>query len=272
MRNLPRLTLGTTPCPNDSYLLGAVATGQIRLQGVDLAIERHDIETLNARVLARSIDVAKISCAVYHAVAEDYELLDCGAALAEGYGPLVLARHALDERELARARVAMPGEHTTGAMLFRHWAPAWGELTYLPYDRIVPALIAGDCDVGVCIHESRFTYARSGLVSLADLGAWWQAVRGLPVPLGCYVIRRPLYDRYADTLEHMMRCALRLAARGNAVIRAHIREHAQELDDEVIDQHIALYVNRYTQTLGERGREAIEALAPGRRAHAAACA
>ncbi|MCB1747122.1 MAG: 1,4-dihydroxy-6-naphthoate synthase [Gammaproteobacteria bacterium] len=262
MRNQPRLTLGTTPCPNDSYLLGAVATGQIRLQGVDLAIERCDIETLNARVLARDIDVAKISCAVYHEVADDYELLDSGAALADGYGPLVLATHALDERELARARVVAPGEHTTGAMLFRHWAPAWGSLAYASYDRIVPALVAGEYDVGVCIHESRFTYAESGLVSLGDLGAWWQAVRGLPVPLGCYVIRRPLYDRYAEPLEHMMRCALRLAASGEPAIRAHIRAHAQELDDRVIAQHIELYVNRYTHTLGERGRRAIAALVP----------
>ena len=261
MKNRPRFSIGTTPCPNDSYLLGAVATGQTHLQGIDLRLELADIETLNERVLARDLAVAKISCAVYHEIADDYALLDTGAALAEGYGPLVLAREPLESDALAAARVAAPGRHTTGALLFRHWAPHGREPSWMSYDRIIDALLDDRCDVGVCIHESRFTYAESGLHCLADLGCWWQASRGLPVPLGCYVMRRPLYERYGAALEHLMRCSLRIAERGDPEIAAYIRAHAQELDDHVTGEHIALYVNRYTWSLGEAGRAAIAALA-----------
>lgn len=260
MKNRPRLTIGTTPCPNDSYLLGAVATGQTCLPGVDLALELADIETLNERVLARNIAVAKISCAIYHEIADDYALLDTGAALADGYGPLVLAREPLGPGALVTARIAAPGRHTTGALLFRHWAPRCGEPTWMSYDRIIGALLDGACDVGVCIHESRFTYAEAGLHCLVDLGSWWQASRGLPVALGCYVMRRRLYERYGGALEQLMRRSLRIAELGDARVTAYIRTHAQELDDRVTHEHIALYVNRHTWSLGEHGRAAIAAL------------
>lgn len=266
MKHSPRLRLGTTPCPNDSYLLGALATGQVDLPGIDLALERADIETLNAGVLAGDYDIAKISCAVYAGVADDYALLDVGAALADGHGPLVLARRVLSPREIACTRMVAPGEHTTGTLLLRHWAPAAPDLAWRTFDRIIDALVDGEFELGVVIHEARFTYAARGLHCLVDLGQWWQRTRGLPVPLGCYVIRRTLYARYARAVEQMMLNALARAASGDAAIRDYIRAHAQELDDTAIDRHIGLYVNRHTYALGARGRHAIAALGTARRA------
>ncbi|MEQ8661693.1 MAG: MqnA/MqnD/SBP family protein [Gammaproteobacteria bacterium] len=269
MSNARVLTIGTTPCPNDSFLLGAVACGRVGLEGMDVDLELADIETLNEQVLGRRAAVAKISCAIYQDVADDYVLLDTGAALAHAHGPVVLAREPLESAALARARVAAPGRHTTAALLFRQWATTAREFIWLPYHRIIDALLAGQCEVGVCIHESRFTFADAGLHCLVDLGEWWQACRGLPVPLGCYVMHRALDPRHRHAVEDLMLRSLAWAARGDVAIVDYIRTHAQELDDDVIRRHIELYVNRYTYSLGARGHAAIAALADRARASTA---
>lgn len=257
---MTQLSLGLTPCPNDTFLLGALVHGLIDLHGLRFATELKDIERLNCEALAGRYDICKVSCAVYGELAKDYALLDTGAALADGYGPLVLARRDLTPAELAAARVVAPGEHTSGALLFRQWAPATTTLAFHSYTEIAARVADGEFDAGVVIHEARFTYGALDLRCLVDLGAWWKATHGLAVPLGCYVMRRSLYERHGAMVETLMRQSLARAEQGDAVIDAYVRRHAQESSDDVIRRHIALYVTAATRSMGAAGRHAIDAL------------
>ncbi len=255
-----RLSFGLTPCPNDTYFAGAVALGRIALADADLAPTLEDIEALNEAALARRYDIVKVSCALFGELREDYALLDVGAAVAEDYGPLILTRAPLRRTDLAHVRLVGPGTRTTGAALCRLYAPA-ARLSHRRYDDIMPGLTRGDFDAGVVIHEGRLTYAAQGLHCLVDLGAWWRATTGLPVALGCYVMKRELYATYGRAFEALMRESLRLAAVGNdAALKAYIRQHAQEMDETVLRDYIGLYVNARTHSLGPHGRAAVYAL------------
>lgn len=257
---MSRYTLAFTPCPNDTFMLGALAQGLLASDGLHVDTVLADIEQLNEATLAGRYDICKISCALYGEVASEYALLDTGAALADGYGPLVLGRPGVTRETLADLRVVAPGAHTSGALLCRHWAPPGTRLEFRPYDEIIARLTAGEYDAGVVIHEARFTYMSRGLHCLADLGAWWKDTRGLSVPLGCYVMRRAAYAADGARVEQAMRLSLAHAERGDPRIDDYVRRHAQELDDEVIARHIALYVTAPTRALGAAGRAAIAAL------------
>jgi len=254
------LRFGITPCPNDTFMAGAIALGQLTLPGVELALELADIETLNCAARDDRFDIVKVSCALYGELSERYELLDVGAAIADGYGPLVLTSPGLQYGDLARSRIVAPGAHTTGATLFRRYAPDAARLSYRRYDEIMPALARGEFDAGIVIHEARLTYARYGLAMLADLGSWWTATTRLPVALGCYVMKRTAFARYGRAFESLLRESLARAAAGDAAIHAYIRQHAQEMAPAVLTEYIDLYVNARTYSLGADGRAAVFAL------------
>lgn len=255
------LRFGITPCPNDTYMAGAIALGRVSLPEAGVRLELHDIEALNRAALCGEFDILKISCALYGEVSDEYALLGVGAAIAQGYGPLLLARAGLGRDDLTRARIVAPGLHTTGAALFRRYAPDAAPLAYRRYDGIMPALQRGEFDAGVVIHEARLTYHQHGLRPVVDLGAWWSATTGLPVALGCYVMRRTHFARHGAAFESLVRQSLALAAGGDPAIEAYIRRHAQEMDPAVLREYIGLYVNEHTHTLGPAGRAAILALA-----------
>ncbi|HMM74383.1 MAG TPA: 1,4-dihydroxy-6-naphthoate synthase [Gammaproteobacteria bacterium] len=256
----PTLRFGCTPCPNDTWMVGAVATGRLALPAVDLALELADIEALNEGALARRYDIVKVSCALVGALADDYALLEVGAAIADGYGPLILTREPQSRDALTTLRVLAPGVHTTGSALARLYAPGVA-LVHRRYDAIVSALRAGEFEAGIVIHEGRLTFDAYGLHCLVDLGAWWTATTGLPVALGCYLIRRELAARYAAPVEALMRASLAMAARGDdPAIAGFVRRHAQELAPQVLRDYIALYVNARTHALGSDGRAAVLAL------------
>lgn len=265
-----RLRMGITPCPNDTYLAGALALGQIAVDGLDVDIELADIEALNSAALRGEFDVVKVSCALYASLEADYALLDVGAAVVDGYGPLVLARAPMDQQALAGARIAAPGCHTTGAALFRLWAPDASALVYERYDRLMSGLVDGLWDAAVVIHEARLTYPGLGLHCLVDLGAWWTQTTGLPVALGCYVMRRELHARHGAALEAVLREAMRRAAAGEPAIHAWIAQHAQEMNPEVLREYIGLYVTPRTWQLDAPGRTAILDLARRLRTEAVA--
>lgn len=264
------LRMGITPCPNDTFLAGAMALGQVAAEGLNVDIELADIEALNHAALRGEFDVVKISCALYAHLEADYALLEVGAAVVDGYGPLVLARTPWNEGTLEGARVAAPGRHTTGAALFRLWAPTASALTFDRYDRLMPGLVDGRWDAAVVIHEARLTYRSLGLHCLVDLGDWWTRTTGLPVALGCYVMRRGLYARHGAALEAALREAMRRAAAGEPAIQAWIAQHAQEMNPEVLREYIALYVTPRTWQLDAPGRAAILNLARRLRVDAAA--
>ncbi len=250
------LRIGVTPCPNDTFVVGGLATGRLALPDTDITLALQDIEALNEAALAQTYDVVKVSCALYGKLSPHYELLDVGAAIAEDYGPLILSREPMTRGELAHARVVAPGAHTTGAALAKLYAPQ-ARLRHVRYDEIVPGLRRGDFDAGVVIHESRLTFRGMGLDCLVDLGRWWRETTGLPVALGCYLIRRELHAAYARPLEALLRRSMALAAEGDAGIDGYIRRHAQEMGDQVLSDYIALYVNARTRRLGAEGRAAI---------------
>jgi 1,4-dihydroxy-6-naphthoate synthase len=243
------LSLGISPCPNDTFAFSAWIHGQVH--GPDVETTYADIDVLNQT--ARSFDVVKVSYAALPELLDDYALLPTGGALGHGVGPLVVAR---GDRNLAGATVAVPGERTTAYLLLRLWHPGL-DVVVMPFEKIMPAVRDGVVDAGLVIHESRFTYPSYGLVCLQDLGEWWEAETGLPIPLGAIVARRELD---VQGLTATVRASVEHAWADPSASAHFVAEHAQEMDPAVCQQHIDLYVNEFTRELGEDGYAAVEAL------------
>jgi 1,4-dihydroxy-6-naphthoate synthase len=244
------LSLAISPCPNDTFVFSAWVHGQVAGPAVDVAFA--DIDVCNRT--ARSYDVVKVSYAALPTLLDDYALLPCGGALGHGVGPLVLAR--TPDQPLEGAVIAVPGEQTTAYLLLRLWRKGF-RVEVMPFEQIMPAVRDGAVDAGLVIHESRFTYPSYGLVCLQDLGEWWEAETGLPIPLGAIVARRSL-DTAA--LAETVRASVEHAWAAPDASAAFVAEHSQEMDPDVCRQHIALYVNEFTRNLGEDGYAAVEAL------------
>ncbi len=258
------LTFGYSPCPNDTFAFHALTHGLVdapfRIEPVLL-----DIEELNRRAHAGEFDLTKLSVGAFAAVGDRYRLLRSGAALGQGVGPLVVARSPMALADAVRGRLAIPGRETTAFRLLRLAAPSLGEpslgeVVELRYDRILRAVADGTVDAGLIIHESRFTYGEHGLVCVIDLGDWWEAETGLPVPLAGICARADLDADTVQVAERAIRDSVQYAFDHPAASRAYVREHAQEMSDTVCDAHIALYVNAYSLDVGEQGMRAIERL------------
>jgi 1,4-dihydroxy-6-naphthoate synthase len=250
------LRFGFTPCPNDTFAFHALVHGLVdspfRVTPVLL-----DIEELNRHAHEGSFELTKISIGAFAGVSSRYRLLRSGAALGRSVGPRVVARAAMSLGEAAASRIAVPGHETTGFLLLRLAAPVLGDVVELRYDRILAAVAAGEVDAGLIIHESRFTYEDAGLVAVADLGEWWEAETGQPIPLAGICARSNLDEAAIAELERAVRASVEHAFANPAATRAYVRAHAQELSDEVCDAHIRLYVNEFTVDLGEEGLQAI---------------
>jgi 1,4-dihydroxy-6-naphthoate synthase len=222
-----------------------------------------DVDVTNTAAEQGAYDVVKVSYAALPWLLERYELLPCGGALGRGCGPLVLTRG--DRTDLDGARVAVPGERTTAYLLMRLWAlgqrPA--SIDVIPFAEIMPAVRAGRYDAGLVIHEARFTYPGYGLTALADLGEWWEADTGLAIPLGAILAQRDLAARTGVTIAQVtdaIRASVRHAWTHPDESAAYVAAHAQEMDPDVQRRHIDLYVNEFTEDLGDDGYAAIEAL------------
>lgn len=261
---MTRLRFGFSPCPNDTFAFWAAVHGVLP-SPLELVPELADIEALNERALGDDPPaVTKLSLPALAAAADRYAVLPAGAALGFGCGPLVVCRAGAPLRsldDLATARVAIPGVHTTAHLLLRALVPvAPREVVPMRFSQVMPAVAAGACDAGVVIHEGRFTYAAHGLRELADLGARWEQATGGPLPLAVIGARRDLPAATFGAVGKLLRQSVELARREPQRPRAFVRAHAQELADAVCDRHIALYVNDFTIDLGDRGRRAIEEL------------
>jgi 1,4-dihydroxy-6-naphthoate synthase len=227
------------------------------------------VETLNLLALERRLPVTKISFHAYGHVRSTYALLSSGAALGRGCGPLLVARgHEVGAR-LERSRIAIPGRLTSAVLLLGLYRPDLRpeQLVEMPFHRIVAAVAAREVDAGLIIHESRFTYAGQGLVALVDLGDWWEAIAGLPIPLGAIAADRRLGATAIEAIETALRSSVQRARSHPEESADFVRRHAQETSEEVTRAHIALYVNDFSEDLGEEGRRAVGELF--RRAEAA---
>lgn len=257
------LSLAYSPCPNDTYIFHALATGLVSAGstpgGEDLTFDvtLADIEALNSLTASGSVDVAKVSYAAYGLLADEYVLLRSGGALGHGVGPLVVSRG--PDLDLAGARVAIPGGRTTANLLLRLMRTDV-ELVEMRYDAIMPAVAAGSVDAGLIIHESRFTYQDHGLHSLLDLGAWWEGVVGHLVPLGAIVARRSLGRAVHVALNTLVRASLEHANAHPEAAADYIRANAQEMAPDVRQRHIDLYVNEHSLDVGVRGEAAVREL------------
>lgn len=258
--NNPALRLGYSPCPNDTFIFYAMMHGRIPLAGFSLKEELADVETLNRRALAGGLDLTKVSYHAFGHLRSEYALLRSGGALGRGCGPLVVARQATSMERLRGSLIAIPGELTTANLLLQLHGAGYERLKVLPFEQIMAAVAQGSVDAGLIIHESRFTFAGYGLVEIEDLGAWWENLTGLPIPLGGILARRSLGREMIKAVESAISASVRYAFAHPQEARAYIRAHAQELDDTVIDQHIQLYVNHFSLDLGEEGLAAVQEL------------
>ena len=236
-------------------MFDAMVNGRIDCCGLQFATEYFDIEELNARVMQGVPHVSKISAEVLPLIAGKYRVLDCGAALGRGNGPLLVRRRG-DSTPIRR--VAVPGLHTTAAMLMRRLFPEITDATPLLFSEIAEAVERGDFDAGVLIHEGRFVYAQRNLELAADLGALWEQRTGLPLPLGLIVVRRDLPAEVSAQTEQTLRRSIEFAFANPQASRDYVKAHAREMEDEVIDKHISMFVNDFSLSLGDEGRRAVE--------------
>lgn len=257
-----RLTLGFSPCPNDTFIFHALATGLVPwAAGLDVTLA--DVEELNGLAARGALDVVKVSTAAAAGILDEYVLLRAGGAMGYGAGPVLVARAGRTLESLDGGRVAIPGERTTANLIFGLCCREAGiSVTRMPmvFDEVMPAVEAGRADGGVVIHEGRFTFADRGLVRVLDLGAWWEAHTGLPIPLGAIAIKRSLGEDVARRMNEAIRQSLLFGRNEPEAGRGYIREHAQELSEAVVQTHIETFVTDYSLDAGQTGVQAVSRL------------
>lgn len=255
-----KLTLGFSPCPNDTFIFNAMVNGKIDTEGLQFSYYMADIEELNRVAFTGEPDLTKISSFAYAFAAEKYLILDSGSAIGFKNGPLLVSRGKIDTCSLAAARIAIPGRYTTANMLFSiAWPEAVNKTEYL-FSEIEDAVMRGEADAGLIIHESRFTYQKKGLQKIADLGEFWEKLTGLPVPLGLIVINRRIPAETALKVNRIIQRSIEFALKDPASAQEFVTENAREMEKDVIRRHIELYVNKFTVNLGQEGRKAVTEL------------
>ncbi len=253
------MRLGYSSCPNDTFMFHALVHGLVpKAPAVTVVME--DIEALNRRVLepdGDALPISKLSVGAWARVRDRYTVLDAGAALGRGCGPLVVGRASAALSELEGKRVAVPGLGTTAYALLRMFGPQH-EPVPMRFDEVMPAVARGAVDAGLIIHESRFTYPEHGLVEVADLGEVWEADTGLPLPLGVIAARSDVDASSRAALERALSASVRFAWQHPEASRGYVNAHAQEMERSVCERHIGLYVNAFSAELGDEGRAAID--------------
>jgi len=258
MKKAAPFTIGYSTCPNDTLIFCPLVKGLVGCS-IPLAPEElADVETLNTWALVGRLDITKLSFSAFGHVMDRYVMLSSGAALGRGCGPLVVSREKMPLVNLSGARVAIPGRLTTAAMLFRMRFPECADVVAISFDQIMPAIVRGEVDAGVLIHESRFTYQRHGLHMLLDLGEWWEQTAGAPIPLGGIAMKRSLGEEVAGRFEKELAQSVRWALAHRDKCSDYVSSHAQEMDEHVLQSHISLYVTPFTVDLGKEGKRAVE--------------
>lgn len=252
-----RITLGFSPCPNDTFIFDALLHGRVDTEGLDFEPIIEDVEALNRRAFEGRIDVTKLSYHAFAYLTGRYRLLDAGSALGRNCGPLLIAKTPLSEAQINAARIAIPGRLTTANFLLGMAFPQALNKQEFLFSDIEDAVLRGDADAGLIIHENRFTYEQRGLVKLMDLGAFWESTTGLPIPLGGIVVRRELPEDMQQKINRVMRRSVEYAFAHEAEVMPFVRTHAQAMEDAVMKAHIDLYVSKFTVDLGAEGRRAV---------------
>jgi 1,4-dihydroxy-6-naphthoate synthase len=253
------LSLGFSPCPNDTFMFDAMVNGKIDTEDLKFNVTLDDVETLNQKALKGELDITKLSYAVYPLVQDSYVLLNSGSALGFGVGPLFVSKEIPESKsEIENWRIAVPGRHTTADFLFSIFYPQVKNKVDLIFSEIEDAILSGTVNAGVIIHENRFTYEQRGLKKIADLGELWEKETKQPIPLGGIVARRSLHVDVLQKINRVLKKSVEYAFANPESGNNYVKQHAQEMNEEVRKKHIALYVNQFSVDLGIKGRAAIE--------------
>lgn len=255
-----KLTLGFSTCPNDTFIFDAMVNGKIDTEGIEFDYFMADVEELNKRAFGSQSDITKISYHAYAYIAKNYLLLNSGSALGHNNGPLLVGRDHASLDDVSKFRIAIPGNFTTANLLLSVAFPdATNKPEYL-FSDIEDAVLSGEVDAGLIIHENRFTYERRGLVKIADMGEYWENMTKSPIPLGGIAIRRSLPQETALTVDRVLSRSIEYAFQNPASTYEFVRKYAVSMEREVMESHIHLYVNEYTRDLGEKGKTAVQKL------------
>jgi 1,4-dihydroxy-6-naphthoate synthase len=255
-----KLSLGFSPCPNDTFIFDALVNAKIDTGDFQFAPVLEDVQTLNRWAMEKKLDISKISYGVWPLISNDYHLLDAGGALGKGVGPLLISKKIVPLSEVEGLTIASPGEQTTAHVLFSLAFPRARYKKFLLFSDIEAAVLDGSVDCGVIIHENRFTYMQRGLTKLMDLGEFWEKRTGAPIPLGGIVMRKDFDSRICGQMDLLIRKSVLYAQANYPLLADYVRQHAQEMEESVMRQHIDLYVNHYSLGLGIEGRKAVDTL------------
>lgn len=266
-----KLTLGFSPCPNDTFIFDALVNNKIDTEGLEFEIVLADVETLNQWALQGKLDITKLSFPAFFSSLNHYTLLNAGSALGKGVGPLLITikEQVVKNDEINDSLIILPGENTTANLLFSFAFPSALHKIFMRFDLIEDFVLSGSKTppsegqgevLGVIIHENRFTYRQKGLHKVKDLGEYWEEKMELPVPLGGIAINQSAKRTVALKVNELIRKSLDFAFTNYPLIPDYVKQHSQEMNEDVMRQHIELYVNGYTKDLGQEGKNAILAL------------
>jgi 1,4-dihydroxy-6-naphthoate synthase len=258
-----KLSIGFSPCPNDTFIFDALVNGKIDTGGIEFEPVLEDVQTLNQWAIQGRLDVTKISYGVLPNILSHYAMLNSGGAMGRGVGPLLITtadNSQLSIEQLSQLPVAIPGENTTAHLLLSHALPAFQQKKFMLFHEIEDALIAGEVASGVIIHENRFTYADKGLVLLNDLGKFWEESLNSPIPLGGIAMKRTFRLDIQRQVDQLIQSSLRQAEEALPELSSYVQLHAQEMDPSVQRMHIDLYVNEFSRNAGAEGKYAVSVL------------
>jgi len=254
------ITIAHSPDSDDAFMFYGLATNKVRVPGFKFTHTLTDIETLNQRAINEAFyDVTAISFHAYPYLQDNYTLMPCGGSVGEGYGPMVVAPRKLSHAEIAKTRIAVPGTLTTAYLTLKLFAPEV-ETAVVPFDKIIPAVVAGEFDAGLIIHEGQLTYGNNGLIKALDLGQWWREQTGLPLPLGGNAIRRSLGEETMRITTQALRDSIQHALDHRSEALEYAMQFARDLEPALANKFVGMYVNERTLNYGEDGRDAIRKL------------
>jgi len=252
-----KLTLGYSPCPNDCFIFDALLHKKIDTEGLDFEVQHEDVETLNRKALKGELDITKLSFHAYAYVIEHYVLLRAGSALGFNCGPLLIQNGQWNEKNIENMKVAIPGKMTTANFLLSLAFPNLKNKIEYVFSEIEDAVLRGEVNAGLIIHENRFTYEQKGLKKVMDLGEYWDSLIHAPIPLGGIVIKRNLEPALQQKVNRLIRKSVEFAFANPESSMPYVKEHAQAMSEEVMKKHIALYVNDFSIDLGDPGIKAV---------------
>ena len=254
-----KLTIGFSPCPNDTFIFDALINHKIDTGGLEFEAVLEDVQTLNNWAMESRLNITKLSYGVLPLVLDSYTLLDSGGALGKGVGPLLISSKDPQEVKVEEELIAIPGQNTTAHLLFSLKYPRATNKIFVRYDEVENFVARGN-GLGVIIHENRFTYQDKGLQKIADLGDFWEQQNQVPIPLGGIVVKRNIPEAIQKKIERLIKKSIEYAYQNYPELTDYIRSHSQEMSEDVMRKHIDLYVNNYSLSLGSDGRKAVNTL------------